>query len=32
MNIFDKPIHCVQNHFVKFDSFNIHQAFLYLVS
>lgn len=28
MSIFDKPIHCVQNHF---DSFNIHQAFLYLV-
>lgn len=26
MNIFGKPIHCVENHFVKFNSYNVHQA------
>lgn len=24
INPFDEPIHCIQNQFVKFDSFNIH--------
>lgn len=31
VDTFDKPIHCVQNHFVKFGSLNIDQAFLDLV-